>query len=31
MYYFFNDMMNVKNVESNKIKIRDKSYKKILT
>ena len=31
MYYFFDDMINIKNLEPNKIKINEKSYKNILT
>ena len=27
-YYFFNDMMNIKNFDPNRIKIDKKSYKK---
>ena len=29
-YYFFNDMINIKNLDPNKIKIDEKSYKNIL-
>ena len=29
-YYFFNDIVNVKNVDPNNIKIDEKSYKNIL-
>ena len=29
-YYLFNEMINIKNLESNKIKIDEKSYKNIL-
>ena len=29
-YYFFNDMINIKNLDSNNIKIDEKSYKNIL-
>ena len=31
MYYFFDDMINIKNLDSKKIKINEKSYKNILT
>ena len=30
-YYFFDKMINIKNLNPNKIKINEKSYKKILT
>ena len=30
MYYFFNDIINIKNFDPNKIKIDEKSYKNIL-
>ena len=30
MYYFFNDIINMKNFDPNKIKIDEKSYKNIL-
>ena len=30
MYYFFDDTINVKNLDPNKIKIEEKSYKNIL-
>ena len=29
-YYFFNDMINIKNFDANNIKIYEKSYKNIL-
>ena len=29
-YYFFDDMINIKNLDSNKIKINEKSYKSII-
>ena len=29
-YYFFNDMINIKNLDPNKIKIDENSYKNIL-
>ena len=29
-YYFFDDMINIKNLDINKIKIDEKSYKNIL-
>ena len=30
-YYFFHDMINITNLDPNKIKIDEKSYKNILT
>ena len=30
MYYFFVDMINIKNLDPNKIKIHEKSYKNII-
>ena len=30
-YYFFDDMINIKNLDPNKIKANEKSYKNILT
>ena len=30
-YYFFNDVINIKNFDSSNIKIAEKSYKNILT
>ena len=30
MYYFFDDLINIKNLDLNKIKINGKSYKDIL-
>ena len=30
-YYFFGTMINIKNLDPNKIKIDEKSYKNILT
>ena len=30
-YYFFNDIINIKYINSDKIKIAEKSYKNILT
>ena len=30
MYHFFDDMINIKNLDLNKIKIDEKSYKNIL-
>ena len=29
-YYFFNDIINIENFDSNNIKIHEKSYKNIL-
>ena len=29
-YYFFYDIMNIKNIDQNKIETREKSYKNIL-